>query len=107
MKKDLGRWIGLTALVTDAITHGARAIERVHLATADRTFVILEHVPVVSAPSHVVHVVHDAATSAVYRAVRGVAAIVGGAVTGGLRAWAARDPAEVPKGELPPVIPQG
>lgn len=107
MKKDLGRWIGLGALVTDAVVHGARAVERVHLATAERTFVILEHVPVIGAPSHVVHVVHDGVTSAVYAIVRGAARVVGGAVVGGLRAWAATDPEERSKGQLPPTIPQG
>ena len=105
-KSDLRRWIGLTALVTDAVTHGARAVERVHLATASRTFGVLEHVPVVSAPSRIVHVVHDAATSAVYATVRGVARVAGDAVTGGLRAWAARDPDGPPRGQLPPAIPR-
>lgn len=102
----LGRWIGLSALVTDAVTHGSRAVERVHLATADRTFAILELVPVVSAPTRLVHLVHDATTSAVHATVRGVARLAGGAITGGLRAWAARDPGEAPRGQLPPVIPR-
>ncbi len=105
--KSLRRWSGLSAIVTDVIVHGSRAVERVHLATADRTFFVLEAVPVVAVPSRIVHAVHDATTSAVYATIRGVARVVGGAVTGGLRAWASSDPEVPPEGRQAPTIPRG
>jgi hypothetical protein len=66
----LKQWRGLKALVADAVEHGSRAVEKVHMATAHRPFTILEHIPVVAAPTHVVHVVHDVAVTQTYQAVR-------------------------------------
>jgi hypothetical protein len=74
---DWKKWRGLKALVHDAVEHGSRAIERVHLDTARRPFVILEHVPIVSGPSKVVHGVHDAVVSTSYGLVRVVNTVVG------------------------------
>jgi hypothetical protein len=66
----LKQWRGLKALVADAVEHGSRAVEKVHMATARRPFVILEHIPGVAAPTHIVHVVHDVAVTQTYQAVR-------------------------------------
>lgn len=74
---DLRRLRGLRALVEDAVKHGSRAIERVHLETSGRTFTILEAIPPIAAPSKIVHVVHDATVSGVYGAIRGVNQLVG------------------------------
>jgi hypothetical protein len=71
------RWRGLKDLVVDGVEHGSRAVERVHLGTAKRTFDILEAIPLVSAPSKVVHVIHDATTRASYATVRAVGRAVG------------------------------
>jgi hypothetical protein len=90
------RWLGLAALTFDAVEHGSRAVERVHLATAGRVFTILELIPVVNVPSRIVHVVHDATTSGVHAMVRGgarvVSAIVKGAMRGSFRLAASSTP---------------
>jgi hypothetical protein len=84
MTHTIARWRGLTALVADAVTHGASAIERVHLATARRPFEIIEHVPGIGAPTKGVHMAHDLAVSGVYESVRLVATLVAKAVDLGL-----------------------
>jgi hypothetical protein len=70
--KDAKRWRGLVALVRDTIEHTSRAVERVHLDTAERPFAILEKIPGVAQPTHIVHVVHDATVSGVHQIVRAV-----------------------------------
>jgi hypothetical protein len=72
LKLELRRWRGAASLLGAAVEQGASAIERVHLATSQRTFTVLEHIPVVSAPVHLIHTVHDAAVSQVYANVRWV-----------------------------------
>jgi hypothetical protein len=74
---DNERWRGLVALARDAVEHGSRAIERVHLETANRPFWILEKIPVVALPSKVVHAIHDATVKGVHGTVRLVARGVG------------------------------
>ncbi|MFV8749389.1 hypothetical protein ACNOYE_02430 [Nannocystaceae bacterium ST9] len=71
------KWRGLKALVHDAVEHGSRAIERVHLDTARRPFALLEIVPGIATPTKVVHVVHDALVTTSYSAVRLVNAALG------------------------------
>jgi hypothetical protein len=93
------RWRGLAQLVTDAVVHGTSAIERVHVGTAARTFDVLEQIPVVAGPAHVVHVVHETATRAVYASIRGVARVVGKGIDVGL--VAAKD--EVPGDSASPL----
>jgi hypothetical protein len=73
-------WRGVVALVGDAVEHGSRAVERVHLETAKRPFVILEHVPVVAPFARVVHVAHDATTRTVYGTIRAVSAGIGAVI---------------------------
>jgi hypothetical protein len=68
----LARWRGLKALVADAVEHGSRAVERVHMATARRPFVIIEHVPGVAVPTHIVHAVHDVIVTQTYDTIRRV-----------------------------------
>jgi hypothetical protein len=77
---NLKRWRGLGALIGDAVEHGASAIERVHLATAERPFRILEQIPGIAEPTKGVHVVHDAVVSGVYAQVRSVNRLVGKAL---------------------------
>jgi hypothetical protein len=74
------QWKGLAALVADAVSHGATAVERVHLAIARRPFDVLEQVPVVAAPAYVARLIHDASVGATYATVRGVTRVVGRAV---------------------------
>lgn len=68
---------GLRALIEDVVEHGSRAIERVHLASAGRTFTILEHIPLIAEPARLVHTVYDASTGATYAGVRLVNRAVG------------------------------
>lgn len=70
------RWHGLAQLLTDAVEHGSRAVERVHLETASRPFTILEHIPGVAEPAHVVHQVHDLWVGGVYGTIRLVNGVV-------------------------------
>lgn len=81
MSLEKQRWRGLVALARDGVEHGTRAIERVHLATARRTFAILEAIPVTAPVSRVVRVVHDASVKATYGAVRIGGKVVGEVVT--------------------------
>lgn len=74
---DLKRWRGMCALITDAVEHGATAVERVHLATARRPFAVLARIPGVAQPAQGVQRLHDAAVSSVYASIRGVNRAVG------------------------------
>jgi hypothetical protein len=72
------RWRGLKNLVADAVVHGSAAVEKVHLATTDRTFNVLEAIPGVALPAKPIHVVHDMAVKATYGSIRAVTAVVSG-----------------------------
>jgi hypothetical protein len=91
------RWRGLKALVQDAVEHGSRAVERVHLATARRPFAILEAIPVVATPTRIVHVIHDATTSTVYGSIRLVNRAVGATLDVALDAADAREEPHAPE----------
>jgi len=69
-KLALKRWRGLASLVVDAVDHGSRAVERVHLKTAELPFTILEKIPGVAVPAKVVHVSHDALAALTYASIR-------------------------------------
>ena len=71
------RWRGLFMLVRDAVDHGSRAVQKVHLETARRPFMILEHTPGIEQPSKMVHAIHDLTVSSVYESIRMVNAVVG------------------------------
>ncbi len=64
------KWRGFAALLQDAVEHGSRAVERVHLETAARPFSLLEKLPGLAAPSRVVHLAHDAVAKTSYGSVR-------------------------------------
>ncbi len=68
---------GLRALVTDAVEHGSRAVERVQLETARRPFDILEQIPPIRVPVRGVRVVYDTSVSLVHGAIRLVNRAVG------------------------------
>jgi len=68
--KDIKRWKGLRALIGDAVEHGASAIERVHVATANRPFAIMEQIPGIAEPVKGIHQIHDAIVTHTYGAVR-------------------------------------
>lgn len=76
----LSRARGLAALVRDAVEHGSRAVEKVHLEIARRPFTVLEHVPGIEAPTKAVHVVHDLTVQSVYSSIRLVNGLVGATV---------------------------
>jgi hypothetical protein len=82
----LKKWRGMRALVTDAVEHGSRAIERVQMDTAKRTFDVLESIPPLSAPVKLVHLVHDATVGGVYNTIRVVNQVVGASVDAALEA---------------------
>ena len=77
---DKKRLRGLAKLVRDAVEHGSRAVEKVHLETARRPFAILEHVPGIETPVKVVHGVHDLTVSSVYFTIRAVNHVVGSGI---------------------------
>jgi hypothetical protein len=76
------RWRGLKAMVVDAVDHGSRAVQRVHMETASLPFAILEQVPPLAGASPQalrvaslakgVHAIHDAVATGVYASIRAV-----------------------------------
>jgi hypothetical protein len=68
---------GLVSLVRDAVDGGSRAVQKVQLGIAKRTFDILEAVPVVAAPTKVVHVLYDLSVNSTHGIIRGVNSLVG------------------------------
>ena len=64
------RWLGLSALLGDAVEHASRAIERIHMQTAQTPFKIIEQIPPIAAPAHLVHEVHDTLVTLTYRQIR-------------------------------------
>lgn len=70
------RWRGLVALIGDAVEHGSTAVERIHMATAQRPFQIIEQIPQVAAPTKVVHGIHDAVVTNTYKQIRWVNGLV-------------------------------
>jgi predicted nucleotidyltransferase len=87
-KRSLSRVRGLVTLLRDGVVHGSRAIEDVTRRTTDRTYGILEAIPVVAAPAKVVHVIHDLATTTTFTAVRTVTELSAAVVDAGLAAAA-------------------
>jgi hypothetical protein len=79
--KDIRRLRGAAELLSDAVEHGASAIERVHLATAARPFAILENIPPTALVAKGVHVAHDAIAQSVYGSIRAVTRLARFAVT--------------------------
>ena len=78
------RWRGLAALITDTVDKGAASIERVHLETAARPFLILEQLPGIAAPASLVHQAHDLFVKASYGSVRVIARAAGSAAEAAL-----------------------
>jgi hypothetical protein len=64
------RWRGLVALVADTVSHGASAIERIHLEQSEKPFKILEEFPEIAGTTKMVHAVHDAIVKSSYASVR-------------------------------------
>ena len=77
---------GLATLVRDAVEHGSRAVEKVHLELAGRPFSLLEHVPGIETPTKAVHIVHDLSVQTVYGSIRLVNGIVGATMEAALDA---------------------
>jgi hypothetical protein len=85
-KRSLSRVRGLVTLLRDGVVHGSRAIEDVTRRTADRTYRVLEAIPVIAAPAKVVHVVHDLATTTTFTTVRAVTELSVAVLDAGLAA---------------------
>ena len=68
---------GLLSLVRDAVDGGSRAVQKVQIGIAKRTFDILEAVPMVSAPTKVVHAVYDLSVNTTHGVIRAVNGAVG------------------------------
>ncbi|NUP09042.1 MAG: hypothetical protein HOW73_23575 [Polyangiaceae bacterium] len=91
---------GAVTLVADALDHGSRAIERVHLATARRPFAILELFPIVRVPAAAVETVHNASVNASYEVFRITNRAVEKALTSVIQQWpTAEAPASAPPAE--------
>jgi hypothetical protein len=78
------KWRGLKDLALDAVENGSLAVERVHTATAKRTFDALEQIPELAAPAKGIHALHDVAVSSIYGMIRLVNQIVGDTVDAAL-----------------------
>jgi hypothetical protein len=74
----LPRIRGLVSLVRDAVDGGSRAVQKVQLGIAKRTFDILEAVPGVREPTKVVHLVYDLSVNSTHGIIRLVNGAVGG-----------------------------
>jgi hypothetical protein len=74
---DVKRWRGLKDLVRDAVEQGASAVERVHLATAQRPFSLLAQIPALEEPVRGIQQIHDTLVSTTYATVRTVTRAVG------------------------------
>lgn len=92
------RWRGVVKLVTDAVEHGSKAVERIQKETAQRPFGILEMIPLVAVPARAVHVIHDVTVSGVHGAIRLVTRAVDG-TAGVAFDLAAREPPVPPAAE--------
>ncbi len=90
----LKKWRGLKALVQDVVEHGSSAIERVHRATAERPFRILEKIPPIAAPTRIVRAIHDVAMTTSYASVRLVNRVVGASLDVVLDAVETRAPSQ-------------
>ena len=88
------RLLGLRALFEDVVEHGSSAVERVHRATAERTFAVLEAIPPVAAPARLVHVAHGAVLTGVYESIRLVNRAVGTVLTAVIEETARPAPGE-------------
>lgn len=86
MSDAYAKWLGLQALVQDAVEHGSRAIERVQLESARRPFAILEHVPGVAEAARVVHAAHDVSVITTHAVVRAVNGAAGAAIAAAIEA---------------------
>jgi hypothetical protein len=81
---DVKKMRGLSALVRDAVEHGSSAVQRVHMETTRRPFVLLECIPAISTPVRGIHAVHDLYLDGVYGTIRLVNRAVAGAVDAAL-----------------------
>jgi hypothetical protein len=70
MNQQRTRWLGLSALLADAIEHGSKAVERIHMSTARLPFEIIESIPPLAAPTHLIHELHDAIVGNTYNQIR-------------------------------------
>jgi hypothetical protein len=77
MIHSMKRWRGLKSIVQDVVHEGSAAIERVHLATANRSFFVVEHIEPVADAARGIHEIHDATVSGVYAMIRRVNRAVG------------------------------
>lgn len=64
------RWRGLKDLVCDAVEHGSRAVEQLQKQGANRTFMILEALPLIEVPARAAHEIHDMALSNLHQVIR-------------------------------------
>jgi len=71
MSENVKRLRGLLALLGSAVENGASAVERVHVATAQKPFQILEKTPVAE-PAALVDKAHGAVVAGVYESIRAV-----------------------------------
>ncbi len=74
------RWLGLSALVRDAVVNGSAAVERLQKETARRPFSVLEQVAPIAGPSRVIHALHDGSVTLTHAMIRLVARTAGNAV---------------------------
>lgn len=84
-------------MIVDAIDHGSRAVERVHLETAKRPLTILKTIPGIAGIARAVETVHEAIVTTSYEGVRTIARAVADAID----AVVSPDRASAPEPEEP------
>jgi hypothetical protein len=67
---DRARWLGLSAMLGDAVEHASIAIERIHMSSTKLPFEIIERIPPIAAPAQLVHEVHDTLVTSTYKQIR-------------------------------------
>jgi hypothetical protein len=80
--RDVSRWRGIKAMVTDAVEHGSRAVETLQKQGAARPLAVLEAIPALAAPAGLVRAVHDYAVTTTHEGIRFVNQVVGGLIDG-------------------------
>jgi len=63
---------GVQKLAEEALHHGSKIVERIQIDTANRTFAILDFVPVVAPTSRIVKTVFDATVALSHGSIRWV-----------------------------------
>ncbi len=68
---------GLKDLIQDAVAAGVNITEETHQAIARQPYALLEKIPIIATPAHVIENVQQTVTSGVYQTIRAVNQVSG------------------------------